>query len=305
MDIRLLREFLCLAEYLNFSEAARQLYIGQPALSRHIADLERQLGVQLFVRDKHSVRLTVVGEVVRAEAAALVARYEEALRKIRLAASGLSGRLRIGFLEKPVKKFFPALITEFRSAYPHVDLQLSQLNIGALTQALRRGDIDIGFTLSFDTPRPEGFSSRKIYADTLAVVVRKDHPLAGVDKIDLAALADEPFIFAAQEESPGIHKRVLDLCAASGFAPRVVQQYSFPDNALLMVETGIAVAVLCRHMEASASPELRFVEIAGGGASFDVVVTWRTDNSNPAVQPFLTVLGKVIGKDADGPLSKV
>lgn len=300
MDFRLLREFLCLAEFLNFSEAAKQLYMGQPVLSRHIADLERRLGVQLFVRDKHSVRLTVAGEVMRTEAGALVDRYEEALRKIRLAASGLVGQLRIGFLEKPVRKFLPALITGFRRNYPHVDLQLNQLNIGALTQALRHGELDIGFTLSFDIPRQEGFGSRTIYADTLAAVVRSDHPLAGAGRINLAALANEAFIFAAREESPGIYGRVLDLCAASGFKPNIVKHYSFPDNALLMVETGIGVAVLTRHMEDSASPALRFVAIEGEGTSFDVVVTWKTANANPAILPFLKELDGVLGRAADG-----
>ena len=290
MEIQLLREFTCLAEHLNFSTAAKQLFIAQPVLSRHIADLEYALGVQLFARNKQSVQLTPIGAVVLAETKSILARYDEGIQRIRLAVAGFAGQLKIGFLGAPVKTFFPALISRFRSTYPHVDLQLNQLNLGALANALKRGDIDIGFTLSFDLPKMAGYCWQTLYADSLAVVLRHDHPAAGQSKISLGALSQENFILLSPEESPGLHNQIIDLCAANGFSPKLAKLSAFPENALLMVESAIGAAILPRHIRVYASPELRFLDIDGGGTGFDVVVAWGEIHSNPAVPLFLQEL---------------
>ncbi|QDR81472.1 LysR family transcriptional regulator [Sporomusa termitida] len=290
MEIQLLREFTCLAEHLNFSTAAKQLFIAQPVLSRHIADLEYALGVQLFARNKQSVQLTPIGAVVLAEAKTILAHYDEGIKKIQLAIAGFAGQLKIGFLGAPVKNFFPELISRFRSTYPNVDLHLNQLNLGSLTHALKRGDIDIGFTLSFDLSKLTGYCWQTLYSESLAVVLRHDHPAASQHKISLAALSQENFILLSPEESPGLHNQIIDLCTANGFFPKLAKLSAFPENALLMVESAIGVAILPRHIQVYASPELRFLDIDGGGTGFDVVVIWGEVHANPAVPLFLKEL---------------
>lgn len=98
MEITRLKEFITLASLLNYSKAASQLYLTQPALSRHIHDLETQLDAPLFVRDTHSVRLTSVGELFYGEAKEIVDRYDRAIALVKEATSDTSGELRIGFL---------------------------------------------------------------------------------------------------------------------------------------------------------------------------------------------------------------
>ncbi|QDR83485.1 LysR family transcriptional regulator [Sporomusa termitida] len=291
MDIRLMKEFICLAEQLNFSKAASRLYVSQSVLSRHIANLEKILGVQLFIRDTQSVQLTAAGEFVRDEFAAVVAKYDEAIRKINQMLSGIVGELRVGFLERAVKIFLPDLITQFRSMYPNVSLQLDQYNMGALAQALKREEIDIAFSLLFDQPE-KGYSSKTLYRDSLAIVLPKNHPFAGKKVISLADLAHEPFIFAGKGESPGMFKRVIELCMANGFSPNIIKQYSFPENALLMVKTGLGIAILSRHMESTDS-DLWFGSIEGDNTKIDVVITWKTANTNPAIQLFLKLLDSI------------
>ena len=290
MEVQLLREFVCLAEHLNFSTAAKELFIAQPVLSRHIADLEYALGVQLFARNKQNVRLTPVGAAVLGEATTILAHYEAGIQKIRLAVAGFAGQLTIGFLGAPVKSFFPALISRFRSTYPNVDLQLSQMNLGALATALKRGDVDIGFTLSFDLLSISGLCWKTLYADSLAVVLRQDHPAANENKLMLSALSRENFILLAPEESPSLYNQIMTLCAAGGFSPKVAKLAAFPENALLMVESGIGVAVLPRHIKEYAGSELRFLDIAGGSTGFDVVAAWGEVHSNPTVPLFLQEL---------------
>ena len=83
MDINRLNEFITLATLLNYSKAANQLYLTQPALSRHIHDLEQTLGTQLFIRDTHNVHLTSVGEIFLKEAQEIIQRYNHALDLIK------------------------------------------------------------------------------------------------------------------------------------------------------------------------------------------------------------------------------
>jgi DNA-binding transcriptional LysR family regulator len=290
MEIQLLREFVCLAEHLNFSTAAKELFIAQPVLSRHIADLEYSIGVQLFARNKQNVRLTPIGAEVLSEAKTILAHYEAGIQRIRLAVAGFAGQLKIGFLGAPVKNFFPALISHFRRTYPNVDLQLNQLNLGALANALKRGDFDISFTLSFDLLSMSGLCWKTLYTDSLAVVLRHDHPAASAGSIALSALSREKFIFLAPEESPSLYNQIMTLCSAGSFSPQVAKLAAFPENALLMVESGIGVAVLPRHIEVYAGPELRFLDIDGKNTDFEVVVVWKQSHSNPAVPVFLQEL---------------
>lgn len=292
MDLGQLREFIALAKRLNFSEAARHLFIAQPVLSRHIADLERQLGVQLFIRNKHSVQLTAVGELLLEDAQALLARYEEALQKIRLVASGLTGSLKIGFLEAPVKKFLAPLAVHFNRVNPKIQLLLFSFDIsGALNHALRHNEIDIGFTLSIDLTKGLSNSTKlswqTLYSDVFSAVLRHDHPLAGERSANLSNLAHEPLIMLIRDQFVEGFKYTLELYGSRGFSPNIVRQTSRIDTVLLMVEMGLGIAILPRHTQIYANPTVRFIDLEGEDSRFDVIIAWKTTNSNPAILPFI------------------
>ena len=100
MDINRLNEFITLATLLNYSKAANQLYLTQPALSRHIHDLEQTLGTQLFIRDTHNVHLTSVGEIFLKEAQEIIQRYNHALDLIKEVSSTSTGERKSVSLEQ-------------------------------------------------------------------------------------------------------------------------------------------------------------------------------------------------------------
>jgi DNA-binding transcriptional LysR family regulator len=287
MEIKLLREFICLAEHLNFREAAKKLYIAQPVLSRHIIEMEKELDVQLFIRNKQSVKLTAIGHVALEEAKGIIRRYEEAMNKIQLAKSGLAGELKIGFLEAAVKEFFSSLIINYRYDYPNIDLQMTQFNIGTLINAILEDKIDAGFTLSCNITKVPGIEWKKVYGDVFCVVLRSDHPLAKEEKISLRQLSEETFII---EESSGVYDQLLNLFKESGFAPQTIPRSAFPENVLLMVETGLGVAILPRHLNIYKRPGVNFVELEGEGAAVDIVLAWKKDNTNPAIPILLSEL---------------
>lgn len=287
MELQFLREFIYLTKYLNFRLAANHLYIAQPVLSRHIIQMEHELGVKLFIRDKHSVQLTAIGKLFLEEAKGIIARYDDGMNNIKMAISGLAGQLRIGFLEAAVNKFFPSLVLNFQQAYPNIELHLAQYNSTTLANAIELDNVDVGFMLSLNISNKPILNSKKVCTDSFCVVFRHDHPLADKSKINLSELAHETYII---KEPTRTYDHLHKLCELNGFTPKTVERPPFPENVLLMVETGIGIAILARQLEIYSRPSLRFIDIEGDCTSVDVVASWKKDNTNPAIPIFLNEL---------------
>ena len=101
MDMRPIRYFISVAEHLNFTEASKQLYVAQPAVSQQIAYLEKKLEVKLFNRTKHSVQLTHAGSVFLKDAREVFKKLDESIENVHQAEEGLIGTINIGLLSAP------------------------------------------------------------------------------------------------------------------------------------------------------------------------------------------------------------
>lgn len=141
LDPVLLRSFLAVSRAQSFSEAARSLDLGQPAVSQHVGRLERHLGRRLFVRDTHSVRLTPDGAAMVAFAQAILDASERAERHF--AAAQLRGRLRFGTSEDFVLTRLPDLLRDFRRLHPMLDLELTVALSVTLNTKLDEGELDL------------------------------------------------------------------------------------------------------------------------------------------------------------------
>ena len=288
MNIRRLECFMAVAECLNFTAAAKRVFIGQSALSQQIAALEEELGVKLFDRTKHSVRLTTAGEVLFKEAQAVFTRIDEAVQRVRMTNSGSEGSLKIGFLALVAGQFLPQVASAFLHRHPRIDLNLLPLYVSIIHQELINGNIDLGITRPGGLPAT-GFICKTIYHDRLSIVVRHDHPLAGQDKISFASLASESLITYPREVAPYLFERIHYLCAKNGFVPNLVRQPSRVESLLFMIEAGVGVSILNHHIGTLyANPKLKFVEIdTDEDISNDLVLAWKTNNTNPAISLFV------------------
>src|SRR6266446_5115022 len=128
MELRHFRYFAAVARYLNYSEASRRLHVAQPAISQTILDLEEEIGVKLFLRNKRNVQLTAAGATLLAEAENILKRTDEAKRAAQRAARGEVGILRIGFIAPATAPILPPLVQTYRSRHPEVELQLHHMN---------------------------------------------------------------------------------------------------------------------------------------------------------------------------------
>jgi DNA-binding transcriptional LysR family regulator len=292
MDIRQLRYFITVAEYLNFTKAANQLYVAQSAISHQIADLEQQLGVKLFIRNKRSVQLTPAGSVFLKEAIEILEKTSGAIEKAKQTDAGVIGSLSIGFLSVHVRSFLPNVIKQFREIHPKVELYLNHFPSKMLKESLEEGEIDIALTLPAGLDRIEEIEIQSVAREPYCIVMHKNHPLSGHKKIKLSELANEPFIIHNRHASPvGSYDFIVHLCEQSGFTPRIVNQPRFVDTVPVLVESEIGISILPKSFEAVSSSSLCFVEIDGAvDSDCELVIAWKKNNLNPSIQLFLDVL---------------
>src|ERR1700690_163625 len=146
MELRHLRYFVAVAEELSFTRAARNLNMAQPPLSQQIRDLEAEVRTSLFLRTHHRVELTAAGSLFLNDARDVLSRAGDALDKVRRAAQGEEGELRLGFVGTAmVDDAVPQLLRDFRGRYPAIALHLEQLGTMPQVQALAGRRIDAGF----------------------------------------------------------------------------------------------------------------------------------------------------------------
>ena len=295
MDIWQLRYFISVAEHLSFTEAAKELYVGQSTLSKQIADLEKELGVQLFTRNKRSVRLTTAGTVLHNEAQVILAKIDEAIQKVRQTASGYDGTLKIGIMGTSEKLLIPRLVRTFHGRYPNIDVSVERYSWRLINETLNNGNIDIGFTLALGLEGVSGLQSEPMYRFPRCVVLPADHPLANEQAIKFATLANESFLITSRSVNPAVYNDFHCLCANHGFTPKIVSQPDLLETLLLLVEAGVGITVLSHHIEGFLSPKLRLVELIveeGPGVVPDVlsVAVWKQDNPNLAIPLFIEEL---------------
>lgn len=145
MELRQLLYFVTVAEQLHFGRASERLHMTQPALSKQIAALEKELGVQLFSRTKRTVNLTVAGQVLCQQAKQLLNQADKAIKLTKRAACGEVGQLSIGFTSIATHTILPELLRHFCDRFPNIELNMQELSTEAQVKALNQNQIDIGF----------------------------------------------------------------------------------------------------------------------------------------------------------------
>ncbi|MCQ2180437.1 MAG: LysR substrate-binding domain-containing protein [Bacteroidales bacterium] len=186
MEIRQLKYFVRTAQILNFSEAARSLYVSQSTLSQQIKSLEDELGTILFQRDSHSASLTESGTLLLPLAIQTLQDSEACKAQVNDLKELLTGELNIG-----VTYSFSQILTEtvknFAKAYPGVKLNIFYRNMAELMEVLRHREVDLVLAFKPDQPYEE-IESSYLFGDKLSVIMRKDHALADRESISLEEL---------------------------------------------------------------------------------------------------------------------
>lgn len=250
MEMSHLRYFIAAATHLNFSEAAKALYISPSAVSKKITELENELGIQLFDRNKRMVALTSAGSEFLKGAVEMMDTLHATIEKTYSAVSGTIGKLTIG-CSPPKIESIPPIIKGFRQEQPHVHITLCSLhNIEPLVKSLFTGESDIAFVVSSEIEDNPDYERQAFYSGSspLAVVLPAAHPLAAYEQVDVTSLAEEPFVIIDREASKPGYDITMKICQVSGFSPRIVSKANHWESAIQLVASGMGVAFCPAHL---------------------------------------------------------
>lgn len=289
MELRHLRYFCSVAEHCSFTRAARQLHVSQSGVSGQVRDLETELGLSLFHRNQHEVRLTAEGVVFLREARDILSRVDEAVELTRQSSQGASGTLTVGLCGPVTAMFLPELLRTFRSQCPEVMVKLRERVPAEQVEALLKGELDVGFTRSVPDAAEPILSCTTLFQEPFLVAVAKDHALATQESVALTELASSRLILYYREGAPEIHDAVMMLCKRARFTPQLGDSPPSWQSILTMVEAGEGVALVpacVQHL----TGDVVFRPLRGKGPMLDAIAVWRKNETTPVVEKFLKLL---------------
>src|SRR4051794_15216036 len=216
MELRELTAFVAVAEEGGMSAASRRLHISQPALSQTVSSLERQLGVKLLERSSSGVRPTEAGAALLSEARAILARHDQALRRMSEFATEGGGVLRLGVpLELPADLLERAL-AKYSANHSDTRVALRHLSTAAQLSALRGGELDVG--LVRERPTGAGFDAMLVLRENLGVLLASEiaAELVGGDGVRLDALSGLQWLGFPRSNSPAWHDELTAVLRSHG-----------------------------------------------------------------------------------------
>jgi DNA-binding transcriptional LysR family regulator len=293
-DLRHLRSFICLGEYLNFTKAAEHLYMSQSTLSKHIAELEEQLGVQLFSRTYHSLQLTPSGAAFFEESRSLMKKFSEVCERTRKSQIKVWGTLKIGCLGIE-HVFLPKILKHFAALYPHVILDVQIMPVPMMNDALDRQKLDIGFNPFRNNELTSSFEVREIRRSRLCFLLPCNHPFAKRYSLDLSDLKQERFILVSPNTFPSGLDWFIRQCNLRGFTPNIVSQPTRIETLFWQVSAGQGISywsfdpVFARMLRNS----LSFVAMSGTNAYGHIGLLWKSSNHNPIIPLFVKEFDRI------------
>jgi DNA-binding transcriptional LysR family regulator len=288
MELRYFEYFIAVADELSFSRAAERLSISQPPLSQQIQRLEKELGVQLFIRTKRKVELTEAGKIFLEEARRTLAQADAAIKTAQRAGRGEVGRLVIGFVGSSAYGFLPTAIRTFRERFPDVELILKELTTMEQVEALSAGQIDLGFL------RPPIFEDEleqeSVQKEPFLIAVSEKHPLAHLPTAPLKALMHEPFILVPRTLAPGFYDQMIAICAKAGFHPKMVQEAIQFHVIVSLVAAGLGIAFVPSSIQTFQRADVVYLPLEQVTTQAEIVAVWRKNSSSLVLRSFLQVV---------------
>lgn len=284
MELRHMRTFVAVARHLNFTAAAGELRVAQPAVSQTIRDMEEEMGVRLFHRTKRSVRLTAAGTTFLNEAERLLEEADAAVRAAQRAARGEVGRLAVGFMGPAMWPVLPELVADYRERYPGVALSLKEMMPDQQEAAFREGRLDVGFSRSLGAASQELWLEEElVYTDRIVAALPGAHPLAPRRRLNFKQLAGESLVMFHREGAPAMFDQIVEAARHSGIAPRVDHQPEQMMTVLSWVGSGGAIGLVPGCVARREAPGVVFREIGPSAGALPLMMVYRRGEDSPTV----------------------
>lgn len=289
MKLKHLQYFVAVADELNMRVAAEKIHISQPPLSRQIRELEKDLGIDLFVRDKKKLKLTPAGEFFLKEAKEILMKSRSAEQMVKAVKYGETGSLTIAY-RVPVEGMLPTrVLRKCREAFPSMKLTIREMPLPDQLAALLENRIDLGY-IGFRNPELQDILNYEtILKSEILVILPSGHRLLKRRKLDLAELSAERFIFVERTASPFAYDWLVSIPRICGFTPNIIQQADTPRNMVRLIAAGFGISLVPDFIKIYALPDVAFRPLKNK-IQLEWCIAWRKDNKSPVLETFLGLL---------------
>jgi DNA-binding transcriptional LysR family regulator len=284
MDLRQIEYVEVVARTLNFTRAAEELHVAQPALSRSIAKLEQELGCRLFERTSRSVKLTDAGTRFVARARRILVDVRNLGLEMAEFGQGSAGVVRISTWYH-LEPTLPMLLRDFIAQNPKIDVTIVELVGTQMLEALRQDELDLGVAIVAPQWDVREIGQQLIRTEPLVVILPATDPLANAESIRLEELGGRAFI--APTAATTARYWFDRMMGGAGIEPRVVVETNDIAAVQAYVKLGIGVAISPRSVAPPVDDPARAVPLAGL-PELEIVLAWHeTGYRTPAAEKAL------------------
>ncbi|KLV29847.1 LysR family transcriptional regulator [Priestia megaterium] len=280
MELRQLQYFIAVAEELNFSRAAERVKITQPPLSLQIQNLEKELDIVLFYRNKRQVKLTDAGKLFYTEVCKIFNHLERAVEDAKRTQHGEIGTIRVGFVGSATYDILPSILREFRNLYSEVEVHLFEMSTPMQLEALREGEIDIGV---LRPPVNDEIVHTEIVSTVPCVLaVPKQHPLLKIKNVSLSDLKTYPFVMLSRKTWSNLYDEILGLCNP------IIQQEALEFQTVIgLVAAKLGIAVVPQSAVNLHTQDVVYLDLDDQLPVASMGIAWRQKDQSPLVQSFI------------------
>ena len=289
MDLRRLRTFVAVAELGTVSRAALHLRISQPALSRHITDLEQELGVRLFDRVGRRLVLTAIAEDVLGDCRSVLSQVGSLGERVDSLRRGDSGVLKVAASPQMIESVLSTFLPRYTARFPNVHVKLTEALGPAQVALLERGDVHLG--IRHDQGVNPHLASHALMPDEILAACVPSLPMGSTDMIDIGRLAGHPLLLL----EPGFSVRVQfnAACRLAQVKPNIAFESRAPHTVLALAEAGQGVAIIpsCLRTDRYA---LRIFRVTHLGAPLQEGLVIQWDKRRP-LPPYAETFCQALG----------
>lgn len=291
VTLRQVRSFLAVARCGSFTRAAQMLHLSQPALTIHIKQLETELGLRLFDRSTHHVRLTAAGTSFMPIIQSAISGFENALTSAARLSSRQEEFIRLACFPSFAAAVLPLAIIAFRSQHPGVSFQIRDVSARAGLAMVRSEEVDCA--ICHHDNSATDLHCHPLLQEGMYVVYPRNHPIDTLERLTLEAVVDEPLVLLNGDSDS--RARIDAAIAGAGYLVFPAAEAEYMSTALGLVEGGLGVTILPRMaINLKAHPQLRARAIDDTPLIRPIgIATKRNYFVSPATRAFIDVLTSI------------